>query len=156
MSSGQYVQAFQTHPNNPLYSLCVGLTFFHMASQKYVATRHTLVLQVQCLCSQVFHHSLCPALGASVFVLPGFLLPVAVRGATWSVSGEHIQPRQGATPDGSLTFGHTLLPEGPGTACAEAGGKDRTRRLSVAMNWPVHLFRNAFTLSFCLLPAGHR
>ncbi|XP_031148132.1 general transcription factor 3C polypeptide 3 isoform X1 [Sander lucioperca] len=42
---GQYVQAFQTHPNNPLHSLCVGLTFFHMASQKYVAKRHTLVLQ---------------------------------------------------------------------------------------------------------------
>uniref|UniRef100_A0A8P4K4A2 General transcription factor 3C polypeptide 3 n=1 Tax=Dicentrarchus labrax TaxID=13489 RepID=A0A8P4K4A2_DICLA len=42
---GQYVQAFQTHPNNPLHSLCVGLTFFHMAGQKYVAKRHTLVLQ---------------------------------------------------------------------------------------------------------------
>ncbi|XP_038572101.1 general transcription factor 3C polypeptide 3 [Micropterus salmoides] len=42
---GQYVQAFQTHPNNPLHSLCIGLTFFHMASQKYVAKRHTLVLQ---------------------------------------------------------------------------------------------------------------
>ncbi|XP_067439330.1 general transcription factor 3C polypeptide 3 [Thunnus thynnus] len=42
---GQYVQAFKTHPNNPLHSLCVGLTFFHMASQKYVAKRHTLVLQ---------------------------------------------------------------------------------------------------------------
>ncbi|XP_076580191.1 general transcription factor 3C polypeptide 3 [Chaetodon auriga] len=42
---GQYVQAFKTHPNNPLHSLCVGLTFFHMASQKYVAKRHTLVLK---------------------------------------------------------------------------------------------------------------
>uniref|UniRef100_H3D6V2 General transcription factor IIIC, polypeptide 3 n=1 Tax=Tetraodon nigroviridis TaxID=99883 RepID=H3D6V2_TETNG len=42
---GQYVQAFQTHPDNPLYSLCIGLTFFHMASQKYVAKRHALVLQ---------------------------------------------------------------------------------------------------------------
>ncbi|XP_029696646.1 general transcription factor 3C polypeptide 3 [Takifugu rubripes] len=42
---GQYVQAFQTHPDNPLYSLCVGLTFFHMASQKFVAKRHALVLQ---------------------------------------------------------------------------------------------------------------
>lgn len=48
LPSGQYVQAFQTHPNNPLYSLCVGLTFFHMASQKYVAKRHALVLQVHC------------------------------------------------------------------------------------------------------------
>uniref|UniRef100_A0A8C2XJX0 General transcription factor IIIC, polypeptide 3 n=1 Tax=Cyclopterus lumpus TaxID=8103 RepID=A0A8C2XJX0_CYCLU len=42
---GQYVQAFQTHPKIPLHSLCVGLTFFHMASQKFVAKRHTLVLQ---------------------------------------------------------------------------------------------------------------
>lgn len=42
---GQYVQALRTHPENPLHSLCVGLTFFHMASQKYVAKRHTLVLQ---------------------------------------------------------------------------------------------------------------
>ncbi|KAK5875127.1 hypothetical protein CesoFtcFv8_027646 [Champsocephalus esox] len=42
---GQYVQAFQTHPDTPLHSLCVGLTFFHMASQKYVAKRHALVLQ---------------------------------------------------------------------------------------------------------------
>ncbi|XP_026158025.1 general transcription factor 3C polypeptide 3 [Mastacembelus armatus] len=42
---GQYVQAFQAHPNNPLHSLFVGLTFFHMASQKYVGKRHTLVLQ---------------------------------------------------------------------------------------------------------------
>lgn len=49
-SSGQYVQAFQTHPDNPLYSLCVGLTFFHMASQKYVAKRHALVLQVRFAC----------------------------------------------------------------------------------------------------------
>ncbi|KAM9766534.1 general transcription factor 3C polypeptide 3 isoform 2-T2 [Menidia menidia] len=42
---GQYVQALQAHPENPLHSLCVGLTFFHMASQKYVAKRHALVLQ---------------------------------------------------------------------------------------------------------------
>uniref|UniRef100_A0A3Q4AG37 Uncharacterized protein n=1 Tax=Mola mola TaxID=94237 RepID=A0A3Q4AG37_MOLML len=42
---GQYVQAFQTQPDNPLHSLCVGLTFFHMASQKYVAKRQALVLQ---------------------------------------------------------------------------------------------------------------
>uniref|UniRef100_A0A3B3VJZ2 General transcription factor IIIC, polypeptide 3 n=1 Tax=Poecilia latipinna TaxID=48699 RepID=A0A3B3VJZ2_9TELE len=42
---GQYVQALKTHPENPLHSLYVGLTFFHMASQKYVAKRHALVLQ---------------------------------------------------------------------------------------------------------------
>ncbi|XP_041835143.1 general transcription factor 3C polypeptide 3 [Melanotaenia boesemani] len=42
---GQYAQAFQTHPDDPLHSLCLGLTFFHMASQKYVAKRHVLVVQ---------------------------------------------------------------------------------------------------------------
>ncbi|XP_061760706.1 general transcription factor 3C polypeptide 3 isoform X2 [Nerophis ophidion] len=42
---GQYVQAFQTQPDNPLFNLFVGLTVFHMASQKYVAKRHTLMVQ---------------------------------------------------------------------------------------------------------------
>lgn len=42
---GQYVQAFQAHPDNPLHSLCVGLTFLHISSQKYVAKRHALVVQ---------------------------------------------------------------------------------------------------------------
>ncbi|XP_064826286.1 general transcription factor 3C polypeptide 3-like [Oncorhynchus masou masou] len=42
---GQYVQAFRSKPDDPLYSLCVGLTFFHMASQKFVVKRHPLILQ---------------------------------------------------------------------------------------------------------------
>uniref|UniRef100_A0A4W4F7P8 General transcription factor IIIC, polypeptide 3 n=1 Tax=Electrophorus electricus TaxID=8005 RepID=A0A4W4F7P8_ELEEL len=42
---GQYMQAFRNQPCNPLHSLCVGLTFFHMASQKFVMKRHPLVLQ---------------------------------------------------------------------------------------------------------------
>ncbi|XP_056157326.1 general transcription factor 3C polypeptide 3 [Lampris incognitus] len=42
---GQYVQAFRTHPSSPLYCLCIGLTFFHMASQKFVSRRHQLILQ---------------------------------------------------------------------------------------------------------------
>ncbi|XP_054628757.1 general transcription factor 3C polypeptide 3 [Dunckerocampus dactyliophorus] len=42
---GQYVQAFQSQPDNPLFTLMVGLTFFHMASQKFVAKRHTLMVQ---------------------------------------------------------------------------------------------------------------
>lgn len=42
---GQYVQAFRTYPHEPLYSLCIGLTFIHMASQKYVLRRHALVVQ---------------------------------------------------------------------------------------------------------------
>lgn len=44
--SGQYVQAFRTHPHEPLYSICIGLTFIHMASQKYVLKRHALIVQV--------------------------------------------------------------------------------------------------------------
>ncbi|XP_045555430.1 general transcription factor 3C polypeptide 3 [Salmo salar] len=42
---GQYVQAFRSKPDEPLYSLCVGLTFFHMASQKFVVKHHPLILQ---------------------------------------------------------------------------------------------------------------
>ncbi|CAL8307776.1 unnamed protein product [Merluccius merluccius] len=42
---GQYMQAFRTHGGNPMYSLCVGLTFFHMAAQKFVSKRHPLLLQ---------------------------------------------------------------------------------------------------------------
>ncbi|XP_076879328.1 general transcription factor 3C polypeptide 3 [Brachyhypopomus gauderio] len=42
---GQYMQTFRNQPCNPLHSLCVGLTFFHMASQKFVLKRHPLVLQ---------------------------------------------------------------------------------------------------------------
>lgn len=46
VSTGQYIQVFQNQPTVPLHSLCVGLTFIHMASQKYVDKRHTLVMQV--------------------------------------------------------------------------------------------------------------
>lgn len=46
--SVQYVQALKCHPENPMHSLYVGLTFFHMACQKFVARRHALLLQVQC------------------------------------------------------------------------------------------------------------
>ncbi|KAM4537931.1 general transcription factor 3C polypeptide 3 [Fundulus diaphanus] len=42
---GQYAQALKTHPENPLHHLYVGLTYFHMAAQKYVAKRHALILQ---------------------------------------------------------------------------------------------------------------
>ncbi|XP_051009779.1 general transcription factor 3C polypeptide 3 [Acomys russatus] len=42
---GQYVQAFRTYPSEPLYNLCIGLTFIHMASQKYVLKRHALTVQ---------------------------------------------------------------------------------------------------------------
>ncbi|KAM8871437.1 general transcription factor 3C polypeptide 3 [Synchiropus picturatus] len=42
---GHYTLALRAQPNNPLNCLYVGLTFFHMAGQKFVAKRHTLILQ---------------------------------------------------------------------------------------------------------------
>ncbi|XP_051982607.1 general transcription factor 3C polypeptide 3 [Xyrauchen texanus] len=42
---GQYMQAFRNNPNHPLHSFCVGLTFFHIACQKFVMKRHPLIVQ---------------------------------------------------------------------------------------------------------------
>ncbi|KAM8933598.1 general transcription factor 3C polypeptide 3 isoform 2-T2 [Pelodytes ibericus] len=41
----QYVQAFRMQPDDPLHNLCIGLTFVHMASQKFVLKRHALLVQ---------------------------------------------------------------------------------------------------------------
>ncbi|XP_073498435.1 general transcription factor 3C polypeptide 3 [Phyllobates terribilis] len=41
----QYVQAYRMKPDDPMYSLCIGLTFVHMASQKFVLKRHALLVQ---------------------------------------------------------------------------------------------------------------
>uniref|UniRef100_A0A8C5Q5Z0 Ral transcription factor IIIC subunit 3 n=1 Tax=Leptobrachium leishanense TaxID=445787 RepID=A0A8C5Q5Z0_9ANUR len=41
----QYVQAFRMQSDDPLHSLCIGLTFVHMASQKFVLKRHALLVQ---------------------------------------------------------------------------------------------------------------
>ncbi|KAM4626310.1 general transcription factor 3C polypeptide 3 [Discoglossus pictus] len=41
----QYVQAFRMQLDDPLHSLCIGLTFIHMASQKFVLKRHALLVQ---------------------------------------------------------------------------------------------------------------
>ncbi|OCT86295.1 hypothetical protein XELAEV_18019987mg [Xenopus laevis] len=41
----QYVQAFRIEMTDPLHSLCIGLTFVHMASQKFVLKRHALLVQ---------------------------------------------------------------------------------------------------------------
>uniref|UniRef100_A0A672RVS8 General transcription factor IIIC, polypeptide 3 n=1 Tax=Sinocyclocheilus grahami TaxID=75366 RepID=A0A672RVS8_SINGR len=42
---GQYMQAFRNQPDHPLHSLVVGLTFFHMACQRFVMKRHPLIVQ---------------------------------------------------------------------------------------------------------------
>ncbi|XP_014674823.1 PREDICTED: general transcription factor 3C polypeptide 3-like isoform X2 [Priapulus caudatus] len=44
-SLGEYVAAFRQAPKDPLISLCIGLTFFHLASQKFSSKRHSLVVQ---------------------------------------------------------------------------------------------------------------
>ena len=46
LCSGEYVAAFRQDPKNPLISLCIGLTFMHMASQKFAGKRHSLIVQV--------------------------------------------------------------------------------------------------------------
>ncbi|KPP62700.1 general transcription factor 3C polypeptide 3-like, partial [Scleropages formosus] len=53
---GQYVQAFRAHPSEPLYCLCVGLTFFHMASQKFVVKRHPLLIQLRGHCQESLYN----------------------------------------------------------------------------------------------------
>ncbi|XP_078727217.1 general transcription factor 3C polypeptide 3 [Lampetra fluviatilis] len=42
---GQYVQAYRTNTKEPMFCLCIGLTFVHMASQKFANKRHPLIIQ---------------------------------------------------------------------------------------------------------------
>ncbi len=46
---GEYVLALKRTPRDPLISLCIGLTFIHIASQKFSSRRHCLIMQV-CVC----------------------------------------------------------------------------------------------------------
>ena len=46
--SGEYVAALKQNPADPLLSLCIGITFVHMACQKFASRRHALVVQVNC------------------------------------------------------------------------------------------------------------
>lgn len=65
---------------------------------------------------------------------------MAVRGAAWRVSGEHVQPGQSAAPDGPHTLGHTLLPEGAHDARAQTGGQ-----------YTQHVSANSFCVHSCVL-----
>ena len=40
------MSAFKQEPKNPLVALMLGLTFTHMACQKFSAKKHSLVVQV--------------------------------------------------------------------------------------------------------------
>ena len=42
---GEYVNVFRQDPENPLTSLLIGITFIHMASQKFAGHRHSLTVQ---------------------------------------------------------------------------------------------------------------
>ena len=44
-SLGEYMSAFKQDRNNPLIALMLGLTFTHMACQKFSARKHSLVVQ---------------------------------------------------------------------------------------------------------------
>ena len=45
-SLGEYMAAFKLERDNPLIALMLGLTFTHMACQKFSAKKHSLVVQV--------------------------------------------------------------------------------------------------------------
>ena len=42
----EYMNAFKLDQTNPLISLMLGITFVHMACQKFSARKHALVVQV--------------------------------------------------------------------------------------------------------------
>ncbi|OWF47405.1 General transcription factor 3C polypeptide 3 [Mizuhopecten yessoensis] len=42
---GEYVSVLRTWPKEPLVSLCIGLTFIHLAAQKFSAKKHFLLTQ---------------------------------------------------------------------------------------------------------------
>ena len=44
-SLGEYMSAFKADSSNPLTALMLGLTFTHMACQKFSAKKHSLVVQ---------------------------------------------------------------------------------------------------------------
>ncbi len=45
-SLGEYMNAFKNDKGNPLTALMLGITFIHMACQKFSARKHSLVVQV--------------------------------------------------------------------------------------------------------------
>ena len=45
MFPGEYMSAFKADSDNPLVALMLGLTFCHMACQKFSAKKHSLVVQ---------------------------------------------------------------------------------------------------------------
>ena len=46
-NAGEYIRAFRQTPLDPLVSLCLGLQYLHLASQRFPRHRHTCVIQVK-------------------------------------------------------------------------------------------------------------
>lgn len=46
---GEYMCILKEHPNDPFVVFCVGITFIHMACQKFATKRHLLTIQVNFL-----------------------------------------------------------------------------------------------------------
>jgi general transcription factor 3C polypeptide 3 (transcription factor C subunit 4) len=46
---GEYVSSLRQNPDDPMLNLLVGMTFVHLASQKFALKRHALVTQVMYL-----------------------------------------------------------------------------------------------------------
>lgn len=46
--SGEYVSSLRQSPEDPMLNLLIGVTFVHLASQKFALKRHALVTQVTC------------------------------------------------------------------------------------------------------------
>ena len=44
---GEYVSALKQIPDDPLLNLTTGITYFHLASQKFAARRNSLIIQVK-------------------------------------------------------------------------------------------------------------
>ena len=46
MLTGEYVAVLRKCPEDPLVNLCIGLTFIHLAGQKFSSKKHSLFTQV--------------------------------------------------------------------------------------------------------------
>ena len=50
-SLSEYMNVFKLDQTNPMISLMLGITFVHMACQKFSARKHALVVQVCSTCT---------------------------------------------------------------------------------------------------------
>ena len=59
--TGEYVAVLRKCPEDPLVNLCIGLTFIHLAGQKFSSKKHSLFTQVShALTQRFFGENNCP------------------------------------------------------------------------------------------------